>query len=220
MALNANALMDTTYFFQMNDDDSSISDPEQKNRLEDLINAVSTVFERFCNRTLKARDFTYDSEDQNYDPNYLHYAVFDGPKKHTFWFPTYPVNSLTSFYVSGVEISAAAADDYDASNGYILYGKQGKLIYSQGFDFGYLRNVKVAWNGGYTDDHVEMANLKYQCFQAIRQYINAPSNALLESERIGNYSYKIVSTQFQQELRGFAPQVFENLMTYRKVAIG
>ena len=220
MALNANALIDTTYFFQMSDDDSSISDPEQKNKMEDLINAISTVFEKFCNRTLKARTFTFDTESDDYDADYIHYAIYDAPKGNVFWFPTYPVNSVTSFYISGVEISVADFDDYDASDGYILYGKQGKIFYSQGFDYNYKQNVKVEWNGGYTDDHVEMADLKYQCFLAMRQYLNMPTNALLESERIGNYSYKIMSADVQQKIRGFAPTVYENLMVYRKVPIG
>jgi hypothetical protein len=220
MALNANALIDTTYFFQMYDDDSLMSDPEQKNKIEDLINAISTAFEKFCNRTLKAKTFTFDTDSDDYDVNYIHYAIFDAPKGNTFWFPTYPVNSVTSFYVSGLEVSAAAFDDYTASNGYIIYGKQGKIFYSRGFDYDYKKNVKVEWNGGYTDDHVEMSDLKYQCFLAMRQYLNMPTNALLESERIGNYSYKIMSADVQQKLRGLAPTVYENLMVYRKVAIG
>lgn len=220
MALNVNALIDTTYFFQMYDDDTLIDDPEQKNKIEDLINATSTAFEKFCNRTLKARTFTFDTENSDYDANYLHYAIFDAPKGSVFWFPTYPVNSVTSFYISGTEISVAEEGDYDASDGYLLYGKQGKLFYSQGFDYDYKRNIKVEWNGGYTEDHVEMSDLQYQCFLAMRQYLNMPTNALLESERIGNYSYKIMAADVQQKLRGLAPNIFENLMFYRKVAIG
>ena len=53
---------------------------------------------------------------------------------------------------------------------------------------------------------------------AIKNYVNAPDNSMMESERMGNYAYKLMSPLFQKELRGYSPQIFENLMKYRKVA--
>lgn len=220
MALNDNALMDTTYFYQMYTDEDWLEDEKEKARIEDLINAVSTEFEKFCNRKLKARDYTYDDQDTGYNVDNLHYAVFDAPQGYTFWFPTYPVNSVTEFKISGTAISAADADDYDASDGYMLYPRRGKVVYTQGFDYSYLQNIQIKWNGGYSDDHESMSDLKYLCFSAIKQYINAPDNEMLQSERIGNYTYKLMSADFQRELRGLAPTIFENLMPYRKVAFG
>ncbi len=218
MALNENALIDTTYFYQMYADEEWIEDEKEKTMIEDMINAVSSEFEKFCNRKLKARDYSYDSEDSGYSIDLLHYAIFDAPEGYTFWFPTYPVNSLTEFVVSGTAISEAEADDYDASDGYRLYNRRGKLIYGQGFDFNYLQNIQVKWNGGYTDDCEEMSDLRYLCFSAIKQFMNAPDNEMLQSERIGNYTYKLMSPEFQRELRGLAPTIFENLMPYKKVA--
>lgn len=217
MSLNDNALIDTIYFFQMYDDDDFVEDEKQKTMIESLINAVSSEFEKFCNRKLKARSYSYDSGDSAYDAKMLHYCVFDAPPQATFWFPTYPVNALTEFKISGTAISAADSDDYDASDGYRLYPRSGKLIYSQGFDYNYLQNIQVKWNGGYTDDHEEMDDLKYLCFSAIKQVMNAPENEMLISERIGNYTYKMIAPDFQQKLRGFTPTTFENLMVYRKV---
>ena len=122
MALNKNALIDTTYYFQMSDDEDMLEDEQAKNMIEDIINAVSTQFEKFCNRMLVERTFTHDSEDtDNYDASLLHYSIFDGPKFGSFYFPTYPLTSITKLEISGTEISAAAEDDYDASEGYILY---------------------------------------------------------------------------------------------------
>ena len=220
MALNDNALIDTTYFYQMYADEDFLEDEKEKTMIEDMINAVSSEFEKFCNRKLVARDYTYDTESNDYNIDLLHYALFDAPQGYTFWFPTYPVNSVSEFLVSGLEISVAAADDYDASNGYLLYPRKGKLIYSQGFDFSYLQNVQVKWNGGYGEDHESMSDLKYLCFSAIKQFMNAPDNELMQSERIGNYTYKLMSPEFQRELRGLAPTIFENLMPYKKVAFG
>lgn len=219
MSLNKNALMDTTYYFQMSDDEAMLEDERAKTMIEDMINAVSTQFEVFCNRLLAERTFTYDDADtDNYDLNLLHYAVFDAPKAANFWFPTYPVSSITYFGVSGTEISVAAADDFDASDGYLLYPRKGKLVYTQGFDYPYLQNVKAIWTGGYNEDHVELADLKHLCYMAIKNYVNAPENTMMESERMGNYTYKLMSPYFQKALRGFSPQIFENLMKYRKAA--
>ena len=220
MGLNENALMDTTYFYQMYPDEDWIEDEKEKTRIEDLINAVSSEFEKFCNRKLKARDYTYDSESEDYNIDNLHYALFDAPYGSTFWFPTYPVNSLSEFLVTDDEVSAAASDDYDASDGYRLYSRRGKIVYAQGYDYPYLQNVKVKWNGGYDEDHESMSDLRYLCFSAIKQFLNAPDNEMMQSERIGNYTYKLMSPEFQRELRGLAPTIFENLMPYRKVAFG
>jgi len=183
MALNNNALIDSTYYFQMSDNEALLEDERAKNMIEDMINAVSTQFEKFCNRILVERTFTHDNTDtDNYDANLLHYSIFDAPKLASFYFPTYPVSALTKLEISGTEISAAAADDYDASNGYILYQNRGRIIYSPGFDFPYLQNVKVIWTGGYNDDHPEMADLKYLCYMAIKNYVNAPENSMMRSE--------------------------------------
>ena len=216
--LNENALIDIDYYYAMIGDQAE-GDLEERNAIEALINAVSSEFEKFCNRKLKARNYTYDSGDtDDYDINLLHYALFDAPEGYTFWFPTYPVNSVSEFKVSGTAISVAASDDYDASDGYLLYPRRGKLVYGQGFDYNYLQNIQIKWNGGYSDDHEAMADLQYQCFSAVKQFINAPDNEMLQSERIGNYTYKLMSPEFQKQLRGLAPSIFENLMPYKKVA--
>ena len=221
MGLNDNALIDTTYFYQMYTDEDWLEDEKEKTRIEDMINAVSSEFEKFCNRKLKARNYTYDPTDtDDYNINNLHYALFDAPYGVTFWFPTYPVNSVSEFKISGTAITVADSDDYDASDGYLLYPRRGKIIYAQGFDYSYLQNIQIKWNGGYDDDHESMADLRYLCFSAIKQFMNAPDNELLQSERIGNYTYKLMSADFQRELRGLAPTIFENLIPYKKVAIG
>ena len=217
-SLNENALIDTDYYYAMVGDEAE-GDLEERNAIETLINAVSSQFEKFCNRKLKARNYTYDSGDTNdYDIDLLHYAVFDAPQGYTFFFPTYPVNSISEFLVSGLEISAAAADDYDASDGYQIYPRRGKLIYSQGFDYSYLQNVQIKGNRRSRTTPVVIGALQYLCFSTIKQYMNAPDNEMLQSERIGNYTYKLMSPEFQRVLRGLAPTIFENLMPYKKVA--
>ena len=135
MALNKNALLSIKEYYEMAGN-SSEGNLEERNMIENIINAVSTQFEKFCNRVLVERKFTHDvSDTENYDVSFLYYSIFDAPKLATIYLPTYPVSSITKLEISGIEISAAASDDYDASNGYILYTTAGRIIYSPGFDF-------------------------------------------------------------------------------------
>lgn len=102
MSLNKNALIDSTYYFQMSDNEDLLEDERAKNMIEDIINAVSTQFEKFCNRVLVERTFTYLTTDTvNYDINYLNYCIFDAPKLASLYFPTYPVTTLTKLEISG-----------------------------------------------------------------------------------------------------------------------
>jgi hypothetical protein len=214
MALNENALFDEDYWDQMWD--GADVDPL---RLEGLINAGSTAFEMFCNRKLKARTFTYVEADHDpdngvvYDPDY---TIFDAPSANVFWFPTYPVNELAIFSVSGDVLSASTT--YYADLGYILYGRAGKLIYDVGFDYGYRQNILTVWNGGYTEDSTEMALLQYLLYIAIKDMINAQNNQTYESERIGGYQYKVLAPGLLAKMQGLSPKVFSDLSKFKKVA--
>ena len=216
MALNANALIDATYFEQMWQGEDI--DPD---RLENFINAISSAFELFCNRRLKERSYTYE-ESENAPANSVYYdldyTTFNAPISRTFWFPTYPVSALTYFEISGIEISVST--NYIADVGYILFNNTGKLIYDYGFDYPYLQNIKAKWTGGYADNSPEMSHLKYLCFLAMKDIFNAPQNMTFEQEKIGQYSYKTIPTYFMTSLQGLSPKVFSDISKYRREAIG
>lgn len=217
MALNYNALIDEEYFTTMWDGENDFN----VDRLHNLINSVSTAFEKFCNRYLKERTFVSDEDDIDEDEGIFfipEYSIFDAPKGNTFWFPTYPVKEIDSFLISGTEI--ALSTDYTATEGYILYKSKGKLVYNYGFGYPYMNNVVVDWTGGYANDSIEMAHLKYLCFLVVKDTINAPQNMTYQSEKIGNYSYKTMPTYFLKALQGLSPIVFSDLYKYRKEAIG
>ena len=221
MSLNANAIMDATYFNQMWQGEELTVD-----RIEHFINAVSTAFEKFCNRFLIERSYTFDDDDlidEESEPikgiyNIPEYTIFDAPPQTSFWFPTYPVSSVSLFQISGTEISSAT--DFLGDNGYILYNRTGKLVYSYGFDYPYLQNVKVKWIGGYSSSSIEMSHIRYLCFLSIKDIINSPQNMTYESEKIGQYSYKTIPTYFLKSLQGLSPKVFSDLKSYRKESIG
>jgi hypothetical protein len=187
----------------------------ETDRVAMLIRVASLVFEFYCNRPLKARDFHYDSAEDAYDE---HRAIFDGPPGVFFFFPTYPVNSITTLIISDTTITAATA--YDDSDGYHLYNKAGKIRYDGGFDHGYPRNVKAAWNGGYADNDVELFELQQLCALMVQSMLATSGEKFdLQSERLGNYSYSLISPKLVVELQGMNPKVFSRLSRYRKAIV-
>lgn len=219
LALNPNAIMDLNTFYHMYKSlvNSAFDeeDPEKKIMITWAINGVSAAFERFCNRPLKAQDYTYKVGEDDYDESN---SIFDPPPKNVFWFPTYPVNSLTTLLVFGIEVKPST--NSLATDGYILYNKTGKLIYDQGFYVGYYKTIKVEWNGGYDADSYEMAELQVLCFRMVNSLLQSKSNPLLQSETIGGYQYQLFSPTLINAMRGLAPDVYSGLGRFRREAIG
>lgn len=232
--LASNALMDLKTFYRMYQQQVDPNFTEDAGNRDEFvtrtINAASTIFDKFCNRRLKAQWYSYDPVDAApideddpeedgivYEHN-LEYTIFDPPKGYVFWFPTYPVNTITIFSVRDVTITPST--DYLATDGYVLYNKQGKLIYEQGFDFGYYRTIKVKWNGGYANNSFEMFELQQLLFESIKVMINAPQNPLFQSETIGSYQYENYSATVLNNLKGMSPQTFANLGRFRRESIG
>lgn len=220
MAISSNAFIDIDYFNQMAGDEDLIviSSSEQsidELRLETLINITTKFFEEFCNRLLKARDFSYDPASDNYNPEY---SIFDPPLKTIFWFPTYPVNSITEFTISDTAIIASTG--YADDSGYFLYSKTGKLVYSYGFDYGYIQNIKVKWNGGYDTTHEEYKELQYLTYLFVKYlWDNDPNDDGLISETLGNYKYTKASAKDLAKYFGVPPFIFYTLTNYKRIAI-
>jgi len=214
MALNPNAIIDSDYWGQVYT--GADRDPEQ---LDELINFASSLFESFCNRQLVERVYTYVSDDENEENNIFYkpeYTVFDAPINNVFWFPTYPVKSITSFSISGSVITEAITTDYTATDGYILKKSIGKLIYAYGFDYSYLQNIYIVWSGGYSVNDSEFSILRHLCFLFIKDLINSPKNMTLKSEKIGQYNYATIPTNLLSRFYGLSPFVFNSLKKFRR----
>ena len=205
--LDTTALIDVPFFSLMLDE-CITEGTEDEDRAINTINFVSFMFDSFCNRRLVARDYTYNSESDDYDQDY---SIFDGPKGQYFWFPTYPVNSITTFIISDITITPATS--YNATDGYFLYNKQGKLYYYGGFDYGYPQNIQIAWNGGYTSSAPEMTELKQLCFEVCKNIYRrlGETSATLKSETIGTYSYQNFSPMELDKYKSMHPMVFQIL---------
>jgi len=221
MELNSAALIDLEYYDSLAG--TSYAEAASADNIIASINYVSSMFEKFCNRPLKARTFDYaetilvdDVETEN--PDYSEkYSIFDGEEGNVFYFPTYPVNTISKLLINDVEILPATS--YDDLSGYHLYKSKGKINYFGGFYPGYNKNVKIKWNGGYTSSDMELEELKFLCFDMIKTLLNAPTNPNLQSEKIGNYAYTNYSTQALKELQGLNATVFAGLKRYRKEVI-
>lgn len=221
MELISIALIDIDYYKEIMG--LTILSQTDTDKVTGFINSVSMTFEKFCNRPLVARDFDYaptvtvdgvTSANPAYNEKY---SIFDGIAGTEFYFPTYPVNSITTLMINDVVI--AAATDYDDLTGYHLYNSRGKIVYYGSFYEGYNRNIKIKWNGGYAATAAEMEELKYLCFDMVKTLINSPTNPNLQSEKIGNYSYTNYSPHVLKEMQGLNATVFSGLKRYRKEAI-
>lgn len=219
LELNANALIDIETFYHMFkilvDGSLDEEDPDKKITITWAINSVSKAFESFCNRPLKAQDYTYDQTKAWYSQSM---SIFDPPRYSTFFFPTYPINSVTIFTVRDIIIPLST--NGLATDGYILYNKTGKLIYEQGFDYGYFQTIKTSWNGGYNIESDEMAELQALCFKMVKAILTAQSNPMLQSETIGGYQYQMFSPTVISNMKGMSPDVFQSLGRYKREAIG
>jgi hypothetical protein len=182
-------------------------------RLIHMINSVIGFMEKFCNRTLKARDFSYlPADTSSYDSKN---SIFDAPNGNTLWFPTCPINSITTFMISDEVITPAT--DYQGSDGYILYSTKGCLVYDYGFDYPYRQNIKVKWNGGYVEGTDEYNELKYLQYLFTKQLFDSdPINDGITSETFSNYSYKTGSIKDVAEYFGIPMFIFNRLASYRR----
>jgi hypothetical protein len=219
MALSDNAFIGVDYFNLMSGDElvieSSSGQSNDELRLINLINSITKFFECFCNRTLKTRDFSYISTDLSYNPQY---SIFDPPPKETFWFPTYPVNTLTTFIIG--EDVILPSINYEDNDGYFLYNHIGKLIYSYGFDYGCLQNIKVKWNGGYKTTHEEYAELQYLTYLFTKSlFDNDPNQDGIISETLGNYKYTKTNPKDLSQYLGVPSFIFHTLNNYKRYSI-
>jgi hypothetical protein len=213
MALNTNAIIDTDYYNLMRSS-TIVADSDEEIKLHNIINAISSMFESFCNRRLKSREYSYLIADATYD---FSYSIFNGPSGSYFWFPTYPINSITTFIIGTETITPATS--YDLDDGYHLYPSKGLLVYNSGFDYGYLNNVFVKWDGGYAASSVEWSELQFLCFETIKTILNTEDvNKNFFAEKMGNYSYTQFPNYALNQIRALTPEVFQGLLRFRKEA--
>ncbi|MCB2225709.1 MAG: phage gp6-like head-tail connector protein [Desulfarculaceae bacterium] len=83
----------------------AIAATEHDGLLERLIEAVSAQFNAYTGRKLRARDYSYQSEDAAFDPDN---ALLSGAGYAELLLPQYPVISLSSLVLEGRAIAPAS----------------------------------------------------------------------------------------------------------------
>jgi hypothetical protein len=211
--LNSASLLDLEYFNAMSGL-TIVADSDEEVIFNNCANATINMMEYFCGRKLKERDYDYtDSDDEEF-------CIFDGIVGNTFWFPTYPVSEIDSFYISDILIVAATT--FDDTTGYFLNKKMGKLVYFGGFDSGYLQNIKTSYTAGYADTSLEYLELQKISYDLILDMYNNSSesdSSNLTSERIGGYSYVKANPKDLIKFQGIFPNQFFALSKYKRFII-
>lgn len=188
---------------------------EERVKIEAIINATTVAFEKFCNRPLLEQTYSYDPASPDFNKDY---SVFDGVYGPDFFLPTYPVSSVTSLIINGRVIPEA--EDYKNHNGFFLYKKSGRIKYLGGFGYGEYQNINITWTGGYSRYSDSFLELQYLTFEAAKSLFNSPNNPNYFSEKIGNYSYSLISPSLISKFRNICPPVLSALYSsYRKEVI-
>lgn len=172
--------------------------------LEGLIDRTTSLFEDFTNRYLKARDYSYDSESDDYDPDN---SILDGNDRDQIILPQYPINSVTTLRINEVAIEAR---DSLYSFGYII-GKKTGILRLSGYVFSPgMANIELEYNAGF--DSMPDA-LKQACIeQAAWKYKqSAPGGALL-----GVNSKNLADGSISYTAKDLLPEVKMVLEKYKK----
>ena len=150
--------------------------------LEMLINNATGFMYRFTNRNLKARDYVHALSAD------IPYARYNGDTSKIVILKEYPINSVSELLINGDTIAAAESTDYYGSTGYLIYSKEGKLYYANGFDTG-KQNVRVSYNAGYAADTKEILELELLCQELVVLMYYKKDKIAFKSEKWANYSY-------------------------------
>lgn len=112
--------------------------------LERAINRATALFEDATARKLSARDYSYDSTSEDYDPDN---AALNGTGTSELALPQYPVNSLTTLRIDELSIDERASV-YDT--GWVLDKKNG-IVTAQGYIFTLgNKNIELVYNAGFS----------------------------------------------------------------------
>lgn len=164
-----------------------------------LLKQMSSFMEGYTARKLKARDYSYlvaaDEED----------AYGDGDGDTVFFTKQWPINSITTLIIGDTTVTEG---DWNTA-GYIIYKKQGRIYYENGFD-SYRKNVKLIYNAGYEEDTSEYSDLNLICCALCKFIWDNKGKLGLKSEFLGRYRYQ------RGNFKDADKWIFDNLDVYRR----
>lgn len=132
-----------------------ISDDDEQDKYQTLINQASSRIEQFCNRNLKAADYSTTAA-----------LILDGSGTDTLIVPHFPVNSISKLYIDTGRTFAATSEV--SSDEYVLYAKSGLItLYSDIFP-AYPACVKLECNAGYAATDADWQIIQSACYELVR----------------------------------------------------
>ncbi len=151
--------------------------------LEELIDRATAQIEEYTDRKIKARDYSYDSDSDDYDSDN---AVLDGNGLQELALPQYPIVSVTTVRISELSI--------DESTGVYLSGwfadKKRGILRLRGYEFTKGRaNIELEYSAGFASIPDELAQAAIE--QASWMYRQSPKGLGLlgvESRSMGDGS--------------------------------
>ena len=182
----------------------NISGTTNNTFMETLVDRATALMEEYTRRNLKARDYSYDSDSDEYDKDN---AVMDGNDRDVLILPQRPVNSLTTLRVNEQAI--------DESTGVYVCGwmidkARGMVrlrcyLFTKGMD-----NIELAYNAGYSTvpDDLEQACIE----QAAWMYKQSPVGQGL----LGVSSRSLQDGSINYTTRDILPQVKLVLQDYKQ----
>ena len=130
------------------------SDDEQ-DKYQILINQASSRIEQFCNRSLKATDYTSTAA-----------LILDGSGTAGLVVPHFPVNSITKLYVDSSRAFAASSEI--ASTDYVLYTKSGLITLLTSRFPALPACVKLECNAGYAATDPDWQIIQSACYELVK----------------------------------------------------
>jgi len=182
----------------------NISGTTNNTFMETLVDRATALMEEYTRRNLKARDYSYDSDSEDYDKDN---AVMDGNDRDVLILPQRPVNSLTTLRVNEQAISESTGV-YVC--GWMIDKKRGMVrlrcyLFTKGMD-----NVELAYNAGYSTvpDDLEQACIE----QAAWMYKQSPVGQGL----LGVSSRSLQDGSISYTAKDLLPQVKLVLQNYKQ----
>lgn len=129
-----------------------ISDDEEQDRYQRLINLASARLETHCQRRLKARDYTGASA-----------LVFSGSGTATLVCPEYPLNSVTSITIDGTDVTTEIY--FHPASGVIQLTSGRLFPDDSAINAG---QISIVCNAGYADTALEWPTLQTAAFVFVR----------------------------------------------------
>jgi hypothetical protein len=125
-----------------------ITATSDRDLIEKIIERVTERFERYCDRKFLARDYTYDSSSNDYDPDN---AILDGLNNRGNFkllsLPQYPIVSITT-----VRINETAYTESTGvyNSGWFIYSQRSGILGLRGYEWlAGFKNIELVYNAGF-----------------------------------------------------------------------